>query len=401
MRWIARLLGIDPGVVALGSARMLDALGNSFVILVLTRTVDDVAAPLVHLPRNTRLGLVISLFGLALALAQPLVGRFADRQRVLRPVILFGLVSFTLLSAALSFATAYWQVLLLRAGQGLALSATVPTSLAVISRLTTPERRGTAMGFYGMVRLTGFALGPLAAGAVLAVASPSDAYLVAAVPAVISVGLVAVFLPAEATRNAPEPEPGDAGEPPPDLPPRGPFLLLGSVFFVVASCLSLLAALEEEYTTRLGIDAFEFGVAFSSLIAARLVMDIPVGRASDLFGRKGLIILGLLLLGPTTLMTALSDSLGDLVLWRLGMGVATSFLTAPTFALAADLLRGHRGTGRMSLVTAGFGLGLAIGPLLAAVMADVITFTAPFLLYMGLCVVLAAVIHRVVPSRRR
>lgn len=403
MASLARWLGIHPGVVALSSARFLDALSNSFVIIVLTRTVDEIPLEVLPLPENTRLGVLISGFGLMLAGSQPIFGRLQDRLARLNPLILGGLTFFTLATLGLHYATAYWQVLVLRGLQGITLAATVPTSMSCIARLTHPDRRGTAMGFYGTTRLSGFALGPLIAGWVLLIASPTDAYLVAAVPGAIGLAIVALFVPTVRQEHDAS-SPGGVRSAEADAEPHRAdfrFHLLGAVFFVTATTLVLLAALEQEFTDRLGLDAFEFGVAFSVLIAARIFLDVPIGRLSDRWGRKGFVVVGLLLLGPSTLLTAYATSFAELVAYRLLMGVAVALLTSPTFALAADWLAGRRSGRHMAVVTAGFGLGLGIGPLVSALLVDLASFPVPFLLFGLMAMVLAPVVALVVEEPAR
>ncbi|MEJ2721235.1 MAG: MFS transporter, partial [bacterium] len=149
--------------------------------------------------------------------------------------------------------------------------------------------------------------------------------------------------------------------------------------------------------------AFAFSVAFSALMVTRLMSQIPVGHLSDHIGRKPLIIIGLLLMAPTTALLGYVTTTFQLTGLRLIQGLASAGIAAPSFALAADLSK-VGGEGRqMSIVTMGFGLGIAAGPLIAGVLA-VVSFELPFLIGGGLSVVAAWIVHRYVPEtihRRR
>jgi MFS family permease len=80
---------------------------------------------------------------------------------------------------------------------------------------------------------------------------------------------------------------------------------------------------------------------------------------------------------------------------RVIQGIASAGIAAPAFALAADLSK-TGGEGRqMSLTTMGFGLGIALGPLMAGVLA-VLSFNLPFVLGGLMSLAGASVVHRYV-----
>lgn len=372
-------------------------IGGSIVIITLTRTVDIVPSSW-DLPVNTRLGIIVSLFGFLLAGVQPFVGRLADRIDTLKPLIQFGMGTFTLSTLLLSVADTYVQVVALRALQGLSLAFTVPTSLSVIANLTTAKDRGTSMGLYGTARMLGFGIGPLIGGALLMQLTTWQTYRIAAVPGAIAFILITLGLPREATR--PPASAHTEGTPVVHLPIT-PFLILGACFFAIASCISMLVALEQEFTDRLHLSAWEFSIAFSALILMRMFFDWPVGMLSDRVGRRPLIVVGLLLIGPATVASAYVDSGALLIAARFVMGAGMTLIAPSAFALTGDMLRGQRGGSRVGLVTAGFGLGLAVGPLLAAILSDAFAFTLPFWLYGSIPIILAFVVHQTIEEPKR
>jgi MFS family permease len=100
-------------------------------------------------------------------------------------------------------------------------------------------------------------------------------------------------------------------------------------------------------------------------IADGTYRQVPLGHWSDRIGRKPFVVGGLLLMTLATLPIGLVRTSGWLAGTRVLQGVASAEIAAPTFALAADLSR-RGGEGRqMSVVTTGFGLGIALGTLIA------------------------------------
>ena len=80
----------------------------------------------------------------------------------------------------------------------------------------------------------------------------------------------------------------------------------------------------------------------------------------------------------TTIALGKVQTMGQLIFVRLLQGIAAAGVAAPAFALAADLSK-TGGEGRqMSVVTMGFGLGIAVGPMLAGLLV-VFFFELPFL----------------------
>jgi MFS family permease len=167
--------------------------------------------------------------------------------------------------------------------------------------------------------------------------------------------------------------------------------------FMMAGAFSMMTPLETEFNARLHETALDFSIAFSALMVSRLVLQIPLGRLSDRYGRKLFIIAGLILTAFSTALLGEARTTVQLIWLRVIQGVGAAGIAAPAFALAADLAK-PGGEGRqMSIITMGFGLGIALGPLIAGLLA-VVDFDLPFV-FVGLMVIGAAgVIFHSVPE---
>lgn len=378
LKLTADWLDTAPEVIALSFARMADALGNSLLIIVLPIYIARQPAPLFNLPEEFLVGLVISLYGFLFAFGQPIAGTLSDRTGRRKPFILAGLGLMTVATLGFTLADQYLWIILLRGLQGIGVALIIPATLAVITGATETRSRGNAMGIYSTFRMVGFATGPLLAG-VLQVYFGFNAAFIAGTAFVAVAYLLVQFtvnevpVPETNPHNLAEPLPQDAG-----FLPSTSILVLMFASIVLASSLSMISALENQFNTRLAQTAIGFGIAFSALTVSRLFVQIPIGRWSDRIGRKKLIIGGLLGLAPLTVLFGYVGTTLQLILLRLVQGVALAAVASPAFALAGDLAREGSEGQEMSFVAMGFGLGLGAGPLVAGSLAGYLGFAVPF-----------------------
>jgi MFS family permease len=174
----------------------------------------------------------------------------------------------------------------------------------------------------------------------------------------------------------------------------------GLATFLMASSFSMMTTLEHQFNERLDQTALGFSVAFSALMVSRLLFQVPLGRLSDRIGRKPLLIGGLVLMGPATALLGMVTSTLQLTGVRLVQGLAAGAIAAPAFAVAADLASSGGEGRQMSVVTIGFGLGLALGPLIAGVLA-LHSFEMPFMIGGLMCLFGAWVVMHCVPETVR
>ena len=358
--------------------------------------VAELPAPWFHVPESVRVGILISLYGLVNSFLQPVMGAFSDRIGRRKPLILAGLFVMGASTLAFAWAGRFTDLLVLRSIQGIGVALTIPASLAVLAAATKKETRGGSMGFYSAMRMLGFAVGPLLGGYLFDRFGFNSAFFAGAAFIVLGIALVQVWVkdpPVKVVRSSERPpfKIFDA-----ELITAG-ILGAGLASFVMASDFSMISALENEFNARLNQTAMGFGIAFSALMVSRLIFQIPLGRWSDKIGRKPLILWGLLLMAPVTFLLGVVATPTQFTGVRVLQGVASAAIAAPAFAVAADLSR-TGGEGRqMSLITMGFGLGIAIGPLMAGVLA-VYSFILPFIIA-GLFTILSAwVVFKYLPE---
>ncbi|NIP82266.1 MAG: MFS transporter, partial [Gemmatimonadetes bacterium] len=248
----------DRAVVALGIARMADAVANSFLVIVLPLYIasDRVGGASLGLSDAALTGIILAVFGLFNAVTQPFAGRLSDRLGRRRAFVIGGLLVLAGFNFLYVFAGSYLALILIRVGQGLSVAFTIVATVALVNELSTRADRGANMGIYNSLRLIGFGTGPLVAGFVVAggpysllgvsVSGFHTAFGVATVGALVGAGLVALLVhdPPGTT-----PVPGRvriairARDPAHRL---DPIFTLGLATLVMAACIALLASIEPQ-----------------------------------------------------------------------------------------------------------------------------------------------------------
>ncbi len=127
-----------------------------------------------------------------------------------------------------------------------------------------------------------------------------------------------------------------------------------------------------------GDDVSLVGLAMGLYGLTQAVLQIPFGMASDRFGRKPVILVGLLLFAVGSLMAALAPSLAWLAAGRALQGCGA--ISAAVTALLADQTRDLVRTKAMALIGASIGLMFAISLVIAPSLASALGLAGLFAL---------------------
>ncbi len=117
-----------------------------------------------------------------------------------------------------------------------------------------------------------------------------------------------------------------------------------------------------DISRRFGASATMIGMLFASFGLTVLVTSVPAGAMSDRFGRKLLLVGGMLALAASTVFFAVAPTLSWLFAARLVQGAADAVTWVVGFAVVADLYQADERGRVMGLVTSGTTLGFLLGP---------------------------------------
>jgi MFS family permease len=241
---------------------------------------------------------------------------------------------------------------------------------AMVADITPPELRGAAFGLRQSLDTVGAFIGPLAAvGLMIFYADNVRTVLwFACVPALLAVAILAFGIQ--------EPKALGAAARKPGLNLSTAKSLGGNFWLVtVAAAFLMLARFSEAF---LIIKASEVGLSARYIPLVLVVMSVvysltsyPVGVLSDQFGRRGLLLLGLVALLVSDVVLGYSTSINavfiGIALWGLHMGLTQGLLSAMVADAAPADLRGTA-FGIFSLVS---GVVVLVASALAGYLWDV------------------------------
>jgi DHA1 family multidrug resistance protein-like MFS transporter len=171
--------------------------GAAIVLPILPLYVEELARP--GAPVQVLIGLVFGAGAAANAVASLFYSRLADR-RGYRPVLIWCAFGAALMYASQVFAHNPYQLIALRAGQGLFFGGLIPAANAAVGLVARPGQQGSAFGVTASAMALGQATGPLI-GAGIAAAFGLPAVFVGGAAVL---GLLGVWILAQVREPAPQ-----------------------------------------------------------------------------------------------------------------------------------------------------------------------------------------------------
>jgi MFS family permease len=190
-------------------------------------------------------------------------------------------------------------------------------------------------------------------------------------------------LSAAVAEERPAPKPAAIG--------RDSYLLAFSLFLLIAAT-NILTPLLPDIRKDFGVSIAIAGVIVGSYGLARLIIDLPAGFVVDRIGHLRVSVVGLLLLGVSSILGLNAGSVEVLILARVGAGIAAAILGTVILAgLGATATRTNRGK-VMSFFHVANNAGIAIYPMIGGLVGLAFGWRATFAVTAALVVVAAGVL---------
>ncbi len=348
---------------------------------------------------NLEVGAVVSAFALMRFVFSPACGRLIDWAGE-RSVLAIGIGIVALSSGLVGAADSYVQLLLLRGAGGIGSAMFSVSAMTLLLRTAEPGRRARAIGFYQGGFLIGGMAGP-AIGSLLATISLTAPFFFYAGTLTVA-GLVGLFLLRSGGR-------GSALAAADASAVRTPFRTVLRDERFRAACIANFAQGWTSLGVRttliplfvvvvLGGTSSWTGIALAAAAVAQALALAPAARFVDTVGRKPAIIGAFTVAGLAIVAISFAPNI-----WVLGVllcvyGVAAAFMgTAP--AAAVGDAAGARGGRPVSVFSMCADAGAIVGPLVAGLLVDTLSFSAGFAVG-GVFLVIAAAYALRMPSER-
>jgi len=163
--------------------------------------------------------------------------------------------------------------------------------------------------------------------------------------------------------------------------------------FMILPVLSLFSEQME------GATPFLIGLAISVYGLTQAILQIPFGLMSDRFGRKKIIILGLILFSAGSIVAAVSTTIYGVLIGRAIQG--SGAIAAAIMALVADLTQEVHRTKAMATIGASIGISFGVAITLGPVLATYVGISGIFWLTGILSILAIFVVLFIVPNPKK
>lgn len=145
-----------------------------------------------------------------------------------------------------------------------------------------------------------------------------------------------------------------------------------------------------------GFSPLWVGIAIGAYGLTQALLQIPMGILSDKYGRKPIILIGLVLFAVGSIIAAMSDHIYWVVFGRAVQGMGA--IAAAVLALAADLTRDEQRTKVMAIIGMCIGLSFALSLLAGPLVAQYLGLSGIFWLTAVMAVLGMVIVHFLVPN---
>lgn len=309
-------------------------------------------------------GYIIGLFTVTAAISRPFSGRLADKMGRI-PVIIFGTAVCCVCALIYPWVGSVAAFLFLRFMHGFSIGFQPTGTSAYVADIAPGNRRGEAIGLFGLIGSLGIAFGPVVGSAVAQNISLNTMFYLSSVCSLVSVLLLVrlretVVNPVPFSFSLLKIKATELLEPRVWVP--------AFILFLIMFPNGMVLTLIPDFSDFLGLG--NKGIYFTFFTLASLSTRFFAGKTSDKYGRIPVLYGSLLLLIVSMVVTALASTsallLGAAVLYGITSGINSPTLYAWTIDLSQEQHRGRAMATSYFAVEGGVGGGALLAGMIFA-----------------------------------
>jgi MFS family permease len=345
---------------------------------------------------NAEVGAVISAFALMRLVSSPFCGWLIKifSERI---IMATGIFIVAISSGLAGISGSYLQLLVLRGVGGIGSAMFTVSAFTLLLTSVEAGVRGRAAGFFQAGFLIGGITGPAVGGVLAAISLTAPFFFYAGTLAVAgTVGLVML------RRRSPQPEEES-------VQPAVSFRALVRDARYQAACVTNLAQGWTSFGVRSSLvpvlvvellhrPASWTGIAFACASVVQTIAVGPAGRFTDTIGRRPAMILGGTVAAVSIMAVPFAPNIWLLIVVLCLYGIASAFLGTAPAAAVGDAAGSQSGTA-VAVFSMCSDIGAIIGPLVAGLLADTMSYPAAFAAGAALMLVAAALSWRMPRDR--
>lgn len=282
------------------------------------------------------LGALAASFAIARIILAGPMGNISDRVGR-KPILIISLLGFAFSNFVYAFAYDVVVMIAARVMEGAVSAGFFPAANAFVSDVTTPENRGTAMGYLSMGNMVGFVVGPALGGFLAQFLGIRMPFILAGIATLITMVLL-YFLVQEPVRKT-------IKESLPKVPirevisrARGQYGALGVAMFANMFAMGILeVAFMLDAVINLNVQPYEIGIFFGVIGVTMMIGNVGFGKLSDMRGRKWLIVIGAMIGAGSMGMFIFAQNSIDLMIAGIVLSIGMSMRGPAIQALIADI----------------------------------------------------------------
>ena len=183
----------------------------------------------------------------------------------------------------------------------------------------------------------------------------------------------------------------DSPDAPPAVSPTITLIVVATVHFVVSFLMSATNVALPTIGHDLKAGAVQLSLTITILVLANSSLLLPVGRFADIYGRRRIFIIGLMVLALSTLALGLTGSIRVFLFLRFVQGLGMSTIMATSIPILTAVFPPQRRGRAMGVVISMTYFGLSLGPSLSGFIVAHLGWRWIFYIVFG-CMVAAVIL---------